>query len=260
MKKKSLKITFICSFARSLRQMRGKDKNNFEYSKNHLKKSVMKRLIILWLLCTFGITTVWGEEEQAQYLFPEFENGQVLYRDGRVFNVQLNFSLVSNRFVFIDTFDENTIKEFAELDMVGSVKAGDRIFQISRRGEASEILQPENPLILVEYKGKIVDRGRKAAYGGRSQTSAVDSYSSFQSGGLTYKLKGDDRWIINGVEKKYRVEYKGKLKTFSTVKQFLNIYPKKQRPSLQEFIESKGIDFNSVEQVTGLCNYADSLN
>jgi hypothetical protein len=220
----------------------------------------MKRMISLWLLCTFCIATAWGEEEQAAYLFPEFENGQVLYKDGRVFNVQLNFSLVSNRFVFIDTFDDNTIKEFAELDLVGSVKTGNRVFRINSKGEASEILQMENPLISVEYKGKITDRGRQAAYGGRSQTSAVENYSSIQSGGVTYKLKGDDRWIINGVEKKYGVEYKGKSKTFTTVKQFLNIYPKNKRPALQEFIESKDIDFNSVEQVKALCNYAYSLN
>jgi len=202
----------------------------------------------------------WGEEKQAQYLFPEFQDGQVLYRDGRVFKVQLNFSLVSNRFVFIDTFDDNSIKEFAEVNMIGSVKTGDRVFQVNSKGEASEILKLKDPIILVEYRGKIVDRGRKAAYGGRSQTSSIDSYSSFQSGGLSYKLEGDDRWIISGVEKKYQVEHKGKLKKFSTIKQFLKIYPKQHTAALEEFIKNKNISLESVEQVMDLCNYANSLD
>jgi hypothetical protein len=220
----------------------------------------MKRFIILGLLYIFTAVTARGEEKQTQYLFPEFENGQVLYRNGSVYNVQLNFSLVSNRFVFIDTSDKNTIKEFGQPDMIGSVKTGGRVFQINSKGEANEILQMENPVISVEYKGKIVDRGRKSAYGGRSQTSSIDSYTSIQSGGLSYKLEGDDRWIINGIEKKYQVEYKGKRNSFSTAKQFLKIYPKRQATVIQEFIKNKNINFNSVEQVTDLCNYADSLN
>lgn len=220
----------------------------------------MKRTITLGLLCIFCTATAWGEEKQTQYLFPEFEHGQVLYKDGRTYNVPLNFSLVSNRFVFIDTSDDNTIKEFGEPGLIGSVKTGGRVFQINGKGEASEILQTENPVIMVEYKGKIVDRGRKGAYGGRSQTSSIDAYSSFQSGGLTYKLAGDDRWIINGVEKKYQVEYKGKMKRFSTEKQFLKIYPKQQSTAIREFIHNKSIDFTSVEQVMDLCNYAHSLD
>lgn len=220
----------------------------------------MRRLISFYLLCLLSTVMVWGEEKQIQYLFPEFQDGQILYKDGRSYNAKVNFSLVSNRFVFIDASDNNTIKEFGEPEKVGIVKTGDRIFMIGNKGEASEVMQQENPRVLVEYKGKLVDRGKKSAYGGRSQTSSIDSFSSFQSGGLRYQLEGDDRWIIKGIEKKYQVAYKGKLKSFLSFKQFLKIYPKKHTAALEAFIKDKKIDIDSVEQVIDLCNYANALD
>lgn len=219
----------------------------------------MKRFIALCLFCILGGITAVAQEGEKQYLFPEFQKGQVLYKDGRVFNVDINYSLISNRFVFIDTHDENIIKEFGELDKVGVVKTGERIFTVSKKGEAGEIVQ-EKPRIIAEYRGKVTDQGKKAAYGGRSQTSSIDAISSFQSGGLSYRLEGDDRWVVSGIDKKYQVEYKNKMRNFSTPKQFTKIYPKEQTAAIEEFIKTKKIDFNSVEQVIELCNYADSLN
>lgn len=220
----------------------------------------MKRFITVCLFCLMTVTQGWAEEEQIQYLFPEFQKGQVFDKNGRGFNAQLNFSLVSNRFVFIDENDNNTIKEFADVDAIRSVKVNDRIFLIGAQGETNEVVQQDNPRVLVEYKGKLFDKGKKSAYGGRSQTSSIDNYSSIQSGGQTYKLEGDDRWSIKGVEKKYQVAYKKKMKSFVSFKQFLKIYPKEQREALEEFIKTKKVDIESVEQVIDLCNYADALN
>jgi len=206
-----------------------------------------------------GIAPAIAQKGEKQYLFPEFQKGQVLYKDGRAYNVDINYSLISNRFVFIDTHDNNVIKEFGELDKVGVVKTADRIFQISKRGEAGEIVQ-EKPRVIAEYKGKVTDQGKKSAYGGRSQTSSIDAISSFQSGGQSYRLEGDDRWVVTGIDKKYQVEYKNKMKSFATPKQFTKIYPKEHTAAIEEFIKTKKIDFDSVEQVIDLCNYADALN
>lgn len=218
----------------------------------------MKRLLTLILLvftCFSGV----AEEKALQYLFPEFQNGQVIFKDGRNFIVSLNFSLISNRFVFIDTHDDNIIKEFAQPEEIGIVKVGERIFQLNSKGEAMEVVRMENPRVLAQYKGKVTDRGKKSAYGGRSQTSAIESISSFQSGGISYKIEGDDRWIVTGIDKKYQVERDKKMKNFTTAKQFIKLYPKQHATAIEDYINTNHTDFDSVEQVIALCIYADSL-
>ena len=221
----------------------------------------MKRIITICLLYISCITTISAQKNQLQYLFPEFQNGQVLYKDGRMFSVSLNFSLISNRFVFIDTHDDNIIKEFAEIEKVGIVKTGNRIFQINNKGEANEIVQDANPRITVSYSGKKTDQGKKAAYGGRSHTASIDAISTFRGGGgISYTLEGDDRWIITEVGKSYQVEYDKKMKKFQHIKQFIKIYPKQHHTAIETFVRQNGIEMDSVEKVIELCNFANSLD
>ncbi len=219
----------------------------------------MKRLVLLFVVgLTFSLFSFAQEADPDQYLFPTFQPGQVMYKDGRVFNVSLNYNLVSNRFIFIDTYDNNILKEFAELDKLGLVKVDDRNFHINNKGEAIEILQVENPRILVEYRGKVKDLGQKAAYGGRSQTSAIESLSSFQSGGQHYRLEGDPRYVVSGMERRYQVDTPKKMRSFSNAKQFVKIYPK-HKDTLEKFIKEQKVNFDSTKQVVTLCNYAHTL-
>ncbi|MDH6341730.1 hypothetical protein M2480_000813 [Parabacteroides sp. PFB2-12] len=219
----------------------------------------MKRLLLVCIVAWFTFTSSMAQlVKEAQYLFPSFQAGLVYYKSGQVYNAQINFSLVTNKFVFIDTTDHDVIKEFAEPDNIGAVKIGERLFVADRYGSGEEVLKNENPRILVRYKGKLHDRGQKAAYGGRSLTSSIESVSSIQQGGTMYQLEGDDRWVIQGIEKRYKVEKDKKMKEFVNEKQFLKIFSKKKE-TLQEYIQTNNVDFDNIEQVMALCQYADAL-
>ena len=58
-------------------------------------------------------------------MFPEFTDSYIYYKDGRVFQVQSNYDLLKNMFQFIDK--DNEIKEFADPEMIVSIKIGERI-------------------------------------------------------------------------------------------------------------------------------------
>ncbi len=152
------------------------------------------------------------------------------------------------------------MKELGEITQLDSITIGGRVFTVTRRGEASEKVQYENPVIFVEYTGKSKDRGQRSTYGGRSQIASIKSVSQIRSYGNTYDLVGDDRWIVTGVYKTYRVEREGKMKKFSNLRQFLKIYPSQHTEAIKEFIDSNAIAFDSVEQVIKLCNYAEYLD
>ena len=146
----------------------------------------MSRFIIILLLAIIsGSNKLAAQIDSAQFLLRNFENGYVYYKDGRTFNVPLNYSLLIKKFLFhlniiLPCKANNNIKEFSEPEMVATIKIGERIFLPTKDG-ATEVLQKDPP-IFVQYRGALKWEGKQVGYGGRSETSAVDSYSSFQSG------------------------------------------------------------------------------
>lgn len=159
----------------------------------------MKRLIIILLLITIaGANKLTAQIDSVQFLLRNFENGYVYFKDGRVFNVPLNYSLLVKKFLFQDIHDNNNLKEFSEPDMVATIKIGDRTFIPTKDG-ATEVLQTDPP-IFVQYRGSLKWEGKRVGYGGRSETSAVDTYSSFQSGSTMHKLE-TEKLILNRIDK-----------------------------------------------------------
>ena len=131
----------------------------------------MKRILLFCLICIMPSGIV-AQIDSTQFLLQHFENGHVYYKDGRVFNVPLNYSLLIKKFLFRDKYDKNNIKEFSEPDMVATIKIGERIFLPTKDG-ATEVLQKDPP-IFVQYRGSLKWEGKQVGYGGRSETSAVD--------------------------------------------------------------------------------------
>lgn len=191
-----------------------------------------------------------------QFLFGKFENGEVYYRDGRKYAVDLNYDIVNRQFLFIDKSDNNTEKAFAEPDMVTLVTIGERMFLHDPK-DIKEVLQRE-PSILVQYKAKIRERGKRAGYGGYSETSAIDNISGIQSGGIYYKFEDENSLLLSRVDKVYFVTHDKKRRSFYNDKTFLKIYSK-HRDTLRQYIKDQGTNFTRMDDVVKLCNYAFSL-
>lgn len=224
-----------------------------------MKRSVMKRsciLFIAFLLCTTGLLAQQHLQDSTMYLFSSFQDGIVYFRDGRQFQVPLNYHVMGQRFLFIDANDEGRLKEFADPDMVTLVKVGERLFFHDKK-EIKEVLQTE-PSILVKYKAKVRDKGKQAGYGGYSQTSAIESLSGIQAGGLFHKFENEDNLVLSRVDKTYYVVSNKKRKDFFNEKTFLKIYPK-NKEALKKYIDDNKVNFSSISEVMALCNYAYSL-
>lgn len=216
----------------------------------------MKRILLFFLICIIHTTGLVAQIDSTQFLLKGFQDGYVFYKDGRQFNVPMNYSLLVKKFLFLDQNDNNNIKEFLEPEMVATIKIGDRIFLPTKDG-ATEVLQTDPPLF-VQYKGSMRWEGKQVGYGGRSETSAVESYSSFQAGATVHKLE-TEKLILTSIFKIFRIERNGKQYRFSSEKQFLKAYPE-HKEILKEYIKEQNLDFNSVNDVLILYNYATSLN
>lgn len=205
----------------------------------------MKYTLILLALC-FGLLDGWAQEKGSKYLFPEFTDSYVYYKDGRVFQVPTNYDLLGNKFIFIDK--DNEQKEFSEPNMILSIKVGTRTFIPTSGNEAAEIIQ-DTPRLLVQYIG---DKRIKKdlTFGGKSETASVDAYSN-----LIYGTGDNEKnTVLVKIDYQFYIEKNKRLKRFSTEKQFLKIFPK-QKEQIKQYINENKVDFGSIEQVIKLCNF-----
>lgn len=216
------------------------------------------RCIIILFLCSIWIVpaNLSAQTTPSEYLFEHFSDAIVTYKNGQRFKTRINYNLVDKRYVFYDPVEENEIRIFQDIRLVAIINIGDRIFRITPKSEAEEILRPE-PLLTVVYGARLREQGKPSGYGGRSETAAIQVYSSFQSDGLMRTLEAD-RMLITATSKIYHLYQNGKEKTFRDAKQFFKLYPK-QKKQLELFIEEKQVDFNDPAQVICLCDYAESL-
>lgn len=213
----------------------------------------MKQLIIIFFSLWTVSSGLVAQIEKSPYLFSEFKEALVYYKDARVFSVPMNYNLILGKFVFIDK-DEVT-KEFSDPEMVVSIKIDDKTY-LPTEGGATEILQFD-PKILVQYKGSVRKGGKKMTYGGQSETAAIDTYSRLRSSSGNAGLETESM-ILASIYKEYQIERGKRMRRFIGEKQFLKIFAK-QKDVLKQYIEKNEIDFNSVEQVLQLCNYAAGL-
>lgn len=215
----------------------------------------MNRLIvILVLIIITGSSKLVAQIDSTQFLLRNFENGQVFFKDGRVFDASLNYSLFVKKFLFLDQQD-NSIKEFSEPEMVSTIKIGKRVFLPTKNG-ATEVLQSD-PYISVQYRGTLKREGKEIGYGGRSETSAVDGLATYHSGNTGYKLE-TEKFILSRIDKIFRIEYNGKQYRFLNEKQFLKAFSN-QKEVLTKYIKENEIDFNDIDDVLKLYNYAVKL-
>lgn len=205
------------------------------------------RYTLTVLILALGLSILGAQEKQVRYLFPEFTDSYIYYKDGRVFQVPTNYDLFENKFVFIDK--DNEKKEFSEPDKIVSIKVDSRTFIHVSGNEAAEIIQAE-PRILVQYIGN--KRIKKdLTYGGKTETASVDSYSN-----LIYGTgENEKNTVLVKIDYQFYIERNKRLKRFSTEKQFLKLFPK-QKNELKKYIDENKVDFGSIEQVLKLCNRA----
>lgn len=220
----------------------------------------MKAVLYILSACLLSMVftlSVHAQGGESEYLFKDFQQSLVYYKDGRVFKVKLNYSLARNAFMFIDENDKNNVKLFAEPEMVRVLKIDNRTFQLTPKGLAQEHLN-QDPYLAVTYRGRSRPQGKQVGYGGRSETASVDSYSSIQSEGHIFKLE-TEKIIIADVQKRYTTKINGKEKAFETGKQFLKLYPKEQQETIQKYIKAQKTDFDDPQQVLELVKYAEAL-
>lgn len=123
-----------------------------------------KRFFTIAIFILFGISMSYSQtEEHSGYLFEEFENATVFFKNNSQSQEKINYDLISETFCFVNS-DNGEILEIANPENIRTIRIGDKNFILNNR-VGIEVL-PTKPLIHVQYKAKV---RQEAATGAEKQ-------------------------------------------------------------------------------------------
>ena len=192
--------------------------------------------------------------EISHYLFPEFTQGYILLKNGTGYKSLLNYSSLTEEMVFEENGKRLTMSKLAS-DEIDTVFIGGRKF-IRLSNTFIELIHHSKFDLFVEHKCSVQRPGKESGYGGTSQTSAIDSYSSLISNGHIYDLK-----LPDGYEAKtffyYWLKKNGAFKMFVNMRQLKDLYHDK-KDLLDAYVKQNDIKYNNQESIIQLIEYLET--
>ena len=214
----------------------------------------MKLLIVLFVYLYGMVFSVYSQTtNDSSFLFEEYQNALIFYKDGRQFQAPVNFNLLEGHYLFIDAKDKEA-KRFSNPEMIALLRIGERCFLLGNK-ETIEVIQTE-PLFQVRYSGNLRQAPKNLTYGGTTQTASVDNYSRM----IGNNLNGiNNNQIVTGINKTYEVKVGKKTKRFFSKGSFLKAVPKQYRSQLETYLAEHEVDFAEVEQVLELYRHLTEI-
>ena len=215
----------------------------------------IKYLTLFLLLSTTVFLKAQETLTLSHYLFPDFQPGVVLLKNGVRNNAKLNYNAASEEMVFDENGKTLAIGD-AVLSQIDTVFVSDEKFiRINNKFVRILIDKPEIDLF-VEHKCKIIPPGKPTAYGGTSQTSSASSYSSILSGGKVYDLKLPDDYKIMPYNVFWR-NRNGKLQSFLNLGQLKKIYRDKKK-LVDDYLKKNEVKLTNEKSVEEAITYLEN--
>lgn len=182
----------------------------------------------------------------SHYVFPDFQPGVVLLKNGTTNNAQLNYNAVTEEMVFDQNGEILAIGDAILYQIDTVFVSNEKFIRINNKFVKIIIDEPEIDLF-VEHKCQLFPPGKPAAYGGTSQTSSSTSFSSLMSDGSVYKLKLPDDYKIIPYNV-YWINRNGELKSFSSIKQLKRIYRDKKKV-INDYIKNNDVKLENEKSI-----------
>jgi len=221
----------------------------------------MKTIRFYVCLCAvFYVSSLLAQEELGNgLLFPQFESGIVVFKNGTSTPAPLNYNMLEQKMLFLD--NQNNMMEFADVSNILFIQIDERkFFPVSSRGIFYEEVVTGSGSYFVQHKANMVTQGKASAYGGFSQTSAATSVSSIQDsqgGGPRINLKANEQFKMN-MERSYYIKSGISYKRFTSAKSLGKLF-KGQSAKIESFSKEQSINFSKPEDIVKIVEYSFSL-
>ena len=209
------------------------------------------------VLCSFN--TLFAQEELGNgMLFAQFENGTVSYNNGKKYTALLNYDMVHEKMVFMNT-DSTVLAIGNPLEILVVIIDNRRFLPVSPDGVFYEEISAGKNSFFVKRRDRIVSEGKGEAYGGYSQASSATTYGSWQDSGgrSTVALKLNEKFKLDN-ESLYYLKFGNSYKRFFSAKSFAKLF-KGHESEIDKFADEQSIDFKKAEDIARIVEYGYSL-
>ncbi|MCF2443545.1 hypothetical protein L0657_06210 [Dyadobacter sp. CY345] len=234
----------------------------------------MKLLSLLFLLFTVSTTTsaqlaskvmklkngsdiTKNVPVRDRYLYDEFYEGKVHFRNGTISIASLNYSLFHGEIQFI-TPQKDTLL-LRDNDYVKKISINSDIFYFDRsHGHVQAIRDFEKVKLGKQQRLLVMGHEKYAGYSEYSETSAISSYSHFSnSNGEMQKLETNDKLLLRKKSIYYLIDQNLRFSSANRVN-FIKIFPG-HRTKISSFIKDNNTDFLKENDIVKLLEYCQSL-
>jgi hypothetical protein len=188
---------------------------------------------------------------KERYRYPDFSDGQLMFKNGKVSSGRFNYNFLSGEMEFLQSRDTLSIINKKDISLVAV--AQDTFF--FNNGYIELIFGgPVKVGLMKNFRLKEIQR--KGAFGTTNRNSSLDAYNSVSLTGNFYQLIPNEDWVFQKTEKYYFSTSAKGFVQFNK-KNVMEAFPQKE-DAIKNYLKSNKIDFDSGKDLLKLADYLGS--
>jgi hypothetical protein len=224
--------------------------------------NILKNPLLIGSLFLISLNTV-AQDNMGNpiphFLFPSFREGVIIFKNGERVKMLLDYNMVEQMMVTELDGVYRYSKNPAEID---TIYIENRVF-VPVGNIFYELLSTGTYPFYLQNKSNFTPKGADIGYGAKSHSVGPTQYTRFEeTGGLSLYNTVVHIELPQNVEitpaSMYWVNKNGEMEKFTSVKQFLKIFPEKAT-MLKEYIKKEKLNLKHRQDVIRLGNYCNVL-
>jgi hypothetical protein len=191
---------------------------------------------------------------ELQFIFPDFQNGYILFKDRTRISCQLNYNFLMDEVIFIDTNGRKMA--LANPLEVLYVIIANRKFISTDKG-FFEVIEPGGTSLLYKWICNISEKGKEGALGLQTDAPSVYQMNQISFDAKTWKLQVDKEAIVKVVVVPY-LYVKLKPLPVKGGTDFIKAFPDR-KSEIKLYLDQNPVDFKKEADLRRLTRYCNSL-
>ncbi len=210
-------------------------------------------LVFIFLL-PFKLHSQQGKNNNnPQYLFPEFSECNVILKDGQVQTQVMNYNTVTEKMVYMEDGKYYDLLSYVLIDTIYLQNCK----FIPYRNVFYEVLLSDKFPLFIQHRSNLVQAGKPVGYGQKSQgvTSYYLSKHELAPEYINIQIPPD---VTVKADPAFWIRIEDEMFDFANKKQFIALFPEKEN-EIKDFIKKNRIKFDKPDEIINLVKYINSL-
>lgn len=215
------------------------------------------KLIIFGIIIFCAITQLKAQPDslsnRAQFLYPDFSDGVVKMKDGKIVTIKMNYNTLTEKMTF---YQNGTLMDMIKPETVDTITLQNNKF-VFLEDAFLEVLVNGHVTLFVQHKSDLSSTGRPGAYGTKSQTSGPVSVPKLYTNSNTYNLKLPEEFVVTPSPVNW-IRIDNEMHKILTKGQFFKLFPANE-DKIKEYINKNKLNIKKTGDLVKIVSYCNTL-